>query len=75
MAQLRYMMPLTHEQLEARKTMPTDTHGYVIGLPWVVDKYVRAYEVLWREWLSKHPKHLWPDWVDTWADDKRRRGL
>ena len=75
MKPLRYQLPLTHDQLEARKTMPRVTGDWIVGLPWCVDKDVRRTEPLWREWCKANPKHLWPDWLDTWADVRRMRGL
>lgn len=71
----RYSVPLTPEQLEARKSMPTDSHGFIVGLPWLADKAVKVLEPQWREWCASHPKHLWPDWCERWADVKRQRGL
>ena len=71
----RYRLPLTPEQLDARKSMPLDPHGHIVSLQCTVDRYVSGYEAKWREWLAGHAKHLWPDWVDSWADVKRQRGL
>ena len=71
----RYSLPLTAEQLDARKTMPRIANDWILGLPWCVDADVRRTEPLWREWCKTVPKHLYPDWMDTWADVKRKRGL
>ena len=71
----RYSLPLTPEQLEARKSMPLDHSGAIVSLQCTVDKRVAAYEAKWREWAKTVPKHLYPDWFDQWPEIKRQRGL
>ena len=66
---MSYQIPLTHEQVAARLSMPKTPEGYVMSLLYVPPRaaYRAAYELAWREWLSKHPRHLWPNWVEQFA--------
>lgn len=63
------------ETLDAFRAMPTNKAGVIVGLPHTPDKDVPAQEALWRAWCAKTPRHLWPVWIDSWADVKRQRGL
>jgi hypothetical protein len=71
----RYNVPLTDEQKAARETMPKTVAGSIVALQYLNDKTAMAMEPAWREWCGKHPRRLWPDFLDSWADDKRRRNL
>ena len=59
----------------AYASMPTNRAGTVVGLPHTPDKDVPAAETAWREWAKRTPRHLWPVWMDSWADVKKARGL
>ena len=71
----RYTIPLSDEQQAARLTMPKTPGGHIVALQFLNDKTAVAMEGQWREWCRSNPRHLWPDFLDTWADDKRRRNL
>jgi len=71
----RYVIPLSDEQKAARLTMPKTASGCVIALQYLGDKAALAMEPAWREWCKVNPRRLWPDFLDTWADEKRRRNL
>ena len=71
----RYNVPLTDEQKAARETMPKTVSGSIVALQYLNDKTALAMEPAWREWCGKNPRRLWPDFLDTWADEKRRRKL
>ena len=58
----------------ARQAMPT-YHGYVVALDYVGERDVAAQEAAWREFCRSQPRHLWPTWLDSWAQRKRLRGL
>jgi hypothetical protein len=60
---------------DAYTSMPLNRAGVCVGLPHTPDAAVPAAEQQWREWCAKTPRHLWPVWVDGWADVKRLRGL
>lgn len=70
-----YGLPLTADQSAARLTRPVTSFGAVVSLEYLPDKLVREMEPKWREWCSKYPRAVWPDWIDRWKDVKRRRGL
>lgn len=70
-----YKLPLTDDERAAYATMPRTRDGFVIALEFVPFGQVGEYEARWRDWLAKHPKHLWPTWVSRWKDVKRLRGL
>lgn len=59
----------------AYKSMPTNKQGVIVGLPHTPDALVPAAEQQWRDWCSRTPRHLWPTWINNWADVKRLRGL
>jgi hypothetical protein len=63
---LRYLPPLAGELLDAYVSMPT-LNGHVISLFYTPPGRLAAYEEQWRQWLSGHPRHLWPEWVDQWS--------
>jgi hypothetical protein len=71
----RYNVPLSTEQQAARLTMPKTVSGSIVALQYLNDKTAMAMEPAWREWCGKNPRRLWPDFLDSWADDKRRRNL
>jgi hypothetical protein len=68
-------MNLTSDRMLARLTMPTTKDGYVVSLFYVPKAQLPAYEAQWREWLSQHPKAVWPEWVDAWAEHRKREYL
>jgi hypothetical protein len=59
----------------AYTSMPLNRAGVVVGLVHTPDKDVPAQEAAWRAWCAKTPRHLWPVWIDGWAELKRKRGL
>lgn len=75
MSTMRYRVPMTDEEKAAYASMPLNKFGNVVALPYVPDGQVREYEARWREWLTRTPKTLWPEWVGNWANVKRIRGL
>jgi hypothetical protein len=75
MKSFRYTIPLSDEQRAARETMPKTASGHIVALQYLNDKVALAMEGSWRDWCKTQPRRLWPDFLDTWADDKRRRKL
>lgn len=67
----KYRPPLTGELLEAYQSMP-QLDGYVVSLFYTPPSKVAGYEVQWREWIRTHDKRLWPEWIDRWAQVKKR---
>ena len=61
--------------LAAYKAMPLNRAGVCVGLTHCPDKDVPSQEAAWRAWCEQTPRRLWPVWIDTWADTKRKRGL
>jgi hypothetical protein len=52
--------------------MPKNRFGHVVSLFYVLPNELHRLEGEWREWMRKHPKHLWPKWVGSWAEHKRK---
>jgi hypothetical protein len=57
----------------AYTSMPL-VNGHAIALPFLEQRFALQMEGLWRDWCKSTPRHLWPLWLDNWADTKRRRG-
>ena len=57
----------------AWQSMPLH-NGHVIALQDLEQREALRMEGQWREWCRVTPKALWPLWLDTWADFKRRMG-
>ena len=49
--------------------------NHVVALDYVHDRDVAAQEAAWREFCRSQPRHLWPTWLEGWAQRKRLRGL
>jgi len=65
---VKYMPPLTAEQLEVYQTMPTDANGHVRAIQtFDYPKARDSAEVQWREWCRTHDRRWWPDHLDQWA--------
>ena len=58
--------------LDAFKSMPL-YGGYVVALDFVKPKDLPTQEDAWRDWCKRSPRHLWPTWLDGWADRKARK--
>ena len=66
--------PWSEETRAAYAAMPK-YRGYVQSLHFTADRDVPAMEGEWREWCKRHPRVLWPTWLDNWKDAKRLRGI
>jgi hypothetical protein len=68
---VKYLPPLTPEQIEVWKTMPLDPSGHVRAIQsFDLPKARDAAEVRWREWCKKTDRHWWPDHLEQWAKIK-----
>ena len=65
---MKYMPPLTAEQLEVYQTMPTDSNGHVRAIQTFDHPRARdAAEVQWREWCKRTERRWWPDHLEQWG--------
>lgn len=62
---------MTDEQLKLRESMPTTADGYIMSLFYIPPGQIDAYEAQWREWATKHPRRVWPAWLDAWAEKRK----
>ena len=69
---MKYATPLKGDFEAAYLSMPKNRDGHVVSLFYVPRGQLAAYEQQWRDWLAEHPKRLWPDWVDAWAEKRTR---
>lgn len=61
------------DYLKSLETMPRTAAGHVVDLHYVPPGQVAAYEAEWRKWCAAHDRKLWPAWLFTWAETKKRR--
>jgi hypothetical protein len=64
--------PWSPEVTSAYLSMPKNKFGHVVSLFYVLPNELHRLEGEWREWMRKHPRHLWPVWVKSWAEHKRK---
>lgn len=70
---MRYLPPLTGEKLAAYQSMPK-LSGCVMNLFQIEDEVKRErYEAAWREWATGRDRSTWPEWLERWASEKKRR--
>ena len=67
-----YLPPLTDEQADVRKTMPT-LDGFITSLFHVPPGRLDTYEARWREWCAQTPAKFWPDWIEAWGAYRKAR--
>ena len=64
---MKYRTPLLGELLDAYLSMPKTRDGHVVSLFYCPPGQLAAYEAQWHDWVTTHPKRLWPEWVEPWA--------
>ena len=64
--------PWSPEVTSAYLSMPKNKFGQVVSLFYVLPNELHRLEGEWREWMRKHPKHLWPAWTSAYAEHKKK---
>ena len=58
--------------LKGRETWPR-YKGWVMAMEYVPKKDRISMNSLWQDWARLHPNRKeWPEWLLTWADDRKR---
>ena len=69
---LRYLPPMDALWLEHYLSMPR-LDGMVISLFYVEPPYLAAYEQQWRDWAATRERRFWPNWLERWATERKRK--
>ena len=71
---MNYRTPFTPDEHQAYLSMPRTADGSVMNLFFVPLGQRSSLEDQWREWARGKPKHLYPNWFESWARHKQSGG-